>query len=75
MVPANPRTNPAAAILGSAGANAENLPVTSIAGIFAAADVRSSLTKRWGTAVGEGRWPCNFVHAHLAAHDAVPAQK
>ena len=38
---------------------------TTVPGIFAAGDVRSGSTKRCATAVGEGAWAVQLVHAHL----------
>jgi thioredoxin reductase (NADPH) len=38
---------------------------TSVAGIYAAGDVRSGSTKRCATAVGEGAMAVQLVHAHL----------
>lgn len=45
----------------------ETLLETSVAGIFAAGDVRSGSTKRCATAVGEGAMAVQFVHARVAA--------
>jgi thioredoxin reductase (NADPH) len=53
-------------ILTGAAANASSLLETSVPGIFAAGDVRSGLTKRCATAVGEGAMAVQLVHAHLA---------
>ena len=53
-------------ILTGAAADSENLLDTSVAGVFAAGDVRSGSTKRCATAVGEGAMAVQFVHAHLA---------
>ena len=47
-------------------ADAEDLLGTTLAGIFAAGDVRSGSTKRCATAVGEGAMAVQFVHAHLS---------
>jgi thioredoxin reductase (NADPH) len=52
-------------IVTGAGANADKLLETSVAGILAAGDVRSGSTKRCATAVGEGAWAVQLVHAHL----------
>jgi thioredoxin reductase (NADPH) len=49
----------------------DNLLETSIAGVFAAGDVRSGSTKRCATAVGEGAMAVQFVHAHLSRTRAV----
>jgi thioredoxin reductase (NADPH) len=46
-------------------AGADHLLETSVAGIYAAGDVRSGSTKRCATAVGEGAMAVQFVHAHL----------
>jgi thioredoxin reductase (NADPH) len=54
-------------ILSGSAANAEKLLETSVPGILAAGDVRSGSTKRCATAVGEGAWAVQLVHAHLAA--------
>jgi thioredoxin reductase (NADPH) len=54
-------------ILTGSAANAEKLLETSVPGILAAGDVRSGSTKRCATAVGEGAWAVQLVHAHLAA--------
>jgi thioredoxin reductase (NADPH) len=58
-------------ILTGAAANTDNLLETSIAGVFAAGDVRSGSTKRCATAVGEGAMAVQFVHAHLSRARAV----
>jgi thioredoxin reductase (NADPH) len=50
------------------GAGAANLLSTTLPGVLAAGDVRSGSTKRCATAVGEGAWAVQLVHAHLAAH-------
>jgi thioredoxin reductase (NADPH) len=55
-------------ILTGAGVDGNSLLATSVAGVFAAGDVRSGSTKRCATAVGEGAWAVQLVHAHLAAH-------
>ena len=49
------------------GAGAGDLLGTNVPGVFAAGDVRSGSTKRCATAVGEGAWAVQLVHAHLAA--------
>jgi thioredoxin reductase (NADPH) len=54
-------------ILTGADAGAGNLLGTTVPGVFAAGDVRSGSTKRCATAVGEGAWAVQLVHAHLAA--------
>ena len=53
-------------ILTGAAAGADNLLGTTVPGVFAAGDVRSGSTKRCATAVGEGAWAVQLVHAHLA---------
>jgi thioredoxin reductase (NADPH) len=53
-------------ILTGAAAGADNLLETTVTGVFAAGDVRSGSTKRCATAVGEGAWAVQLVHAHLA---------
>jgi thioredoxin reductase (NADPH) len=45
---------------------ADNMLETSVPGVFAVGDVRSGSTKRCATAVGEGAWAVQLVHAHLA---------
>jgi len=40
---------------------------TSLPGVFAAGDVRSSSVKRVASAVGEGSMAVSFVHAHIGA--------
>jgi thioredoxin reductase (NADPH) len=54
-------------ILAGPSIGADNLLETTVPGIFAAGDVRSGSTKRCATAVGEGAWAVQLVHAHLAA--------
>ncbi len=54
-------------VLTGTAANAEKLLETSVPGVLAAGDVRSGSTKRCATAVGEGAWAVQLVHAHLAA--------
>ena len=54
-------------ILTGAEAGAAHLLGTTVPGVFAAGDVRSGSTKRCATAVGEGAWAVQLVHAHLAA--------
>jgi thioredoxin reductase (NADPH) len=54
-------------VLTGGGANAATLLATSLPGVFAAGDVRSGSTKRCATAVGEGAWAVQLVHAFLAA--------
>jgi thioredoxin reductase (NADPH) len=55
-------------ILTGAAVGADNMLETTVPGVFAAGDVRSGSTKRCATAVGEGAWAVQLVHAHLAAH-------
>jgi thioredoxin reductase (NADPH) len=57
-------------ILTGDAAGAANLLETSVAGIFAAGDVRSGSTKRCAAAVGEGSMAVQFVHQHLSAQTA-----
>jgi thioredoxin reductase len=54
-------------ILTGAAAGAAHLLGTTVPGVFAAGDVRSGSTKRCATAVGEGAWAVQLVHAHLVA--------
>jgi thioredoxin reductase (NADPH) len=54
-------------ILTGAAVGSENLLETSLAGVFAAGDVRSGSTKRCATAVGEGAMAVQLVHSRLAA--------
>jgi thioredoxin reductase (NADPH) len=54
-------------ILTGAATGADNLLEATVPGVFAAGDVRSGSTKRCATAVGEGAWAVQLVHAHLAA--------
>ena len=54
-------------ILTGAATDADSLLETTVPGIFAAGDVRSGSTKRCATAVGEGAWAVQLVHAHLAS--------
>ena len=53
-------------VLSGAAAGAVNFLETTVPGVFAAGDVRSGSTKRCATAVGEGAWAVQLVHAHLA---------
>jgi thioredoxin reductase (NADPH) len=53
-------------ILTGVDAGASNLLGTAVPGVLAAGDVRSGSTKRCATAVGEGAWAVQLVHAHLA---------
>jgi thioredoxin reductase (NADPH) len=55
-------------ILTGPAIGADNLLETTVPGVFAAGDVRYGSTKRCATAVGEGAWAVQLVHAHLAAH-------
>jgi len=48
------------------GVGTDNLLGTTVPGVFAVGDVRSGSTKRCATAVGEGAWAVQLVHAHLA---------
>ncbi len=56
-------------VLTGTAAGSENLLETSIPGVLAAGDVRSSSVKRCATAVGEGAMAIQFVHAHLAVRN------
>jgi thioredoxin reductase (NADPH) len=58
-------------ILTGPAVGAGNLLETTVPGVFAAGDVRSGSTKRCATAVGEGAWAIQLVHAHIAAHPAM----
>jgi thioredoxin reductase (NADPH) len=53
-------------ILTGAAIDADGLLETTVPGVLAAGDVRSGSTKRCATAVGEGAWAVQLVHAHLA---------
>jgi thioredoxin reductase (NADPH) len=57
-------------VLTGPAVGADNLLETTVPGVFAAGDVRSGSTKRCATAVGEGAWVVQLVHAHLTAHPA-----
>ena len=57
-------------VLTGAAVGADNLLETTVPGVFAAGDVRSGSTKRCATAVGEGAWAIQLVHAHLSADPA-----
>jgi thioredoxin reductase (NADPH) len=57
-------------ILTGPSVGAGNLLETSVPGVFAAGDVRSGSTKRCATAVGEGAWAIQLVHAHVEAQPA-----
>jgi len=52
-------------ILTGAAAGSEHLLETSVAGVYAAGDVRSGSTKRCAAAVGEGAMAVQFVHEHI----------
>jgi thioredoxin reductase (NADPH) len=54
-------------ILTGAAIGGDTLLQTTVPGVLAAGDVRSGSTKRCATAVGEGAWAVQLVHAHLAA--------
>jgi thioredoxin reductase (NADPH) len=58
-------------ILTGPAVGAGNLLETTVPGVLAAGDVRSGSTKRCATAVGEGAWAIQLVHAHIAAHPAM----
>jgi thioredoxin reductase (NADPH) len=55
-------------VLTGSAANGQKLLETSVPGVLAAGDVRSGSTTRCATAVGEGAWAVQLVHAHLATH-------
>ena len=57
-------------VLTGPAVGSENLLETSVAGIFAAGDVRSGSTKRCAAAVGEGAMAVQFVHGRLAQEPA-----
>ncbi|CAA9416125.1 MAG: Thioredoxin reductase, partial [uncultured Phycisphaerae bacterium] len=57
-------------ILTGAAVGAGDLLETSVAGVYAAGDVRAGSFKRCATAIGEGASVVQFVHARLAG---VPA--
>jgi thioredoxin reductase (NADPH) len=59
-------------ILTGAHAGAEGLLETSVAGVYAAGDVRAGSIKRCATAVGEGAAVVQFVHQRLARAAAAP---
>ena len=52
-------------ILTGPSIGSETVLETTVPGVFAAGDVRSGSTKRCATAVGEGAWAIQLVHAHL----------
>jgi thioredoxin reductase (NADPH) len=54
-------------VLTGEAAGAEGLLETSVAGVYAAGDVRSGSIKRCATAVGEGATVVRFVHDRLTA--------
>jgi thioredoxin reductase (NADPH) len=53
-------------ILTGSATDADNLLETTVPGVFAAGDVRAGSTKRCATAVGEGAWAVQLVHAHVS---------
>jgi thioredoxin reductase (NADPH) len=53
-------------VLAGPAIGAENMLETTVPGVFAAGDVRSGSGKRCATAVGEGAWAVQLVHAHLS---------
>jgi thioredoxin reductase (NADPH) len=57
-------------VLTGADAGAAGLLETSVAGVFAAGDVRAGSTKRVATAVGDGAMAVRFVHERLLAKAA-----
>ena len=56
-------------------AGADTILETSVAGIFAAGDVRAGSTKRCAAAVGEGSMAVQLVHKHLASTAAAPGAR
>jgi thioredoxin reductase (NADPH) len=56
-------------ILTGSAVDAGTLLATTVPGVFAVGDVRSGSTKRCATAVGEGAWAVQLVHAHLATQE------
>ena len=65
--------DPKGFVLTGEEASAEGLLETSVAGVYAAGDVRSGSIKRCATAVGEGATVVRFVHERLAAAGETPA--
>ena len=59
-------------ILTGADVGADGLLETSVAGVYAAGDVRAGSIKRCATAVGEGAAVVQFVHERLARVAAQP---
>jgi thioredoxin reductase (NADPH) len=59
-------------ILTGRDAGADGLLETSLAGVYAAGDVRAGSIKRCATAVAEGATVVSFVHQHLARAPASP---
>jgi thioredoxin reductase (NADPH) len=57
-------------ILTGAAAGSEHLLETSVAGVYAAGDVRAGSTKRCAAAVGEGAMVVQFVHEHVRRQGA-----
>jgi thioredoxin reductase (NADPH) len=57
-------------VLTGADAGADGLLETSVAGIYAAGDVRSGSIKRCATAVGEGAMVVRFVHERMSGAPA-----
>jgi thioredoxin reductase (NADPH) len=53
-------------------AGADGLLETSVAGVYAAGDVRSGSIKRCATAIGEGAAVVRFVHEHLQPNAITP---
>jgi thioredoxin reductase (NADPH) len=58
--------DPKGFVLTGPDAGARGLLETSVAGVYAAGDVRAGSIKRCATAVGEGATVVRFVHEHLA---------
>ncbi len=62
--------DPKGFVLTGQEAGAEGLLETSVAGVYAAGDVRAGSIKRCATAVGEGATIVRFVHERLSPADA-----
>ncbi len=60
-------------VLTGSGAGADGLLETSVAGVYAAGDVRAGSIKRCATAVGEGAAVVRFVHERLGASPVAQA--
>ncbi len=62
-------------VLTGAPAGASNPFETSVAGVYAAGDVRSGSIKRCATAVGEGANVVSLIHTRVAASTVVTVGK